>query len=182
MGILEFIVGMTKAIAWPCAIAWITWSLKDEFAQLLRRMTKAKHGNTEIEFAEKLEELENAATTSGEQLRFNEADRAQANTYNAIKKMAEISPRAAIIEAYHFVEAAKKELLKKADADKLSIHERKLFLREALSATEMSLLEELRRLRNNAVHSEDFSLHGMYINQYVSMALALARSLEEKRL
>ena len=52
-----FIAQIINSIAWPLVVVFIVYQLKDRLAELLPRLKKLKHKDTELEFAEKLNEL-----------------------------------------------------------------------------------------------------------------------------
>ena len=52
-----FIAQIINSIAWTLVVVFIVYQLKDRLAELLPRLKKLKHKDTELEFAEKLNEL-----------------------------------------------------------------------------------------------------------------------------
>jgi hypothetical protein len=65
---MTFIVEMTKALAWPVAGVLGIFYFKGEVAKLLPRLKKLKHKDTELEFAERVEELVKNVAATGEEL------------------------------------------------------------------------------------------------------------------
>ena len=54
----------------------------------------------------------------------------------------------------------------------------KLLKGKILTPHQYHQFNELRRLRNQAAHMEDFDLQGMHIEAYIDIALTLANNLE----
>lgn len=179
-----FFVEMTKALAWPTAIAFGIFYFKGEISKLLPRLKRVKHKETELEFAERVEELVKEAAATGEQLSAQPPEGRFSTDYDTLMRLADMSPRSAVMEAFRIAEAASVRALTKAYPD---LREKgamppfqllKLLRGKVLDEHSYRQFNELRMLRNKAAHDVDFSLHGMPIAAYVDIALSLANSLD----
>lgn len=181
---LTFFTEMTKALAWPVSVAFGIYYFKGEVAKLLPRLKKLKHKDTELEFAERVEELAKDVASTGDKTQSAVIGDSFSNDYNVLVRLADISPRSAVMEAFRTVEAAAARALVKAypelkDKGAISpIKLLKLLRGKVLDEQSCRQLNELRMLRNKAAHDEEFSLHGMPIEAYVDVALTIASHLE----
>ena len=180
-----FVAQMTNALAWPLAIIGILYYLKDMLIETLPRIKKLKLSNTELEFFQKeIEELAKDAKTQIISIR-DEKDTELKRQYDFLVRLAEISPRSAIIESFRIVEAAiYKALIRKyPDVE----HQRRVSLMEALRMLQGSLidkelyqqLQRMRHIRNEAAHVENLNISDMPVEAYIDIALSTAKRLEE---
>lgn len=160
------------------------WQLKDKLGELLPRLKKLKHKETEIEFAEKITELvseRKEAATAIQPAKTKESE----ERFEFLMKLAEISPRSAVMEAFRELELASEKAVIKAYPDLATTEFRnpmdiqKLLKGKVLGPEQYHRIRELRMLRNKAAHNEDFNLHGMPIEAYIDIALSLANYLEQ---
>lgn len=190
---LEFIRHIAEAIAWPLAALVIAGRLGPELKKKLPSLTKFKAGPVEAEFTKEVAALREEA----------ELDTPIAAEVQAVSRdetrlieLAKVSARAAIIEAWRIVEAdATRAVESRAqrragpypaerprNAFRLA---KELGLLQILNAQEISLFNELRFLRNQAAHVDDFetsfeSAHN-YIQLTQSLRSAIERSIRDDR-
>lgn len=179
-----FIAQIIDSIAWPLVVVFLIYQLKDRLAELLPRLKKLKHKDTELEFSEKLNELAIESEATKEEAPAIEKKPEIDEQFNFLMKLSEISPRSAVIEAYRFLETASAKAVAKAYPE---LEERKILnpmqtqrmLKDkVLSKNQYHQFNELRQLRNQAAHMEDFELKNMHIGAYIDIALTLANNLE----
>lgn len=181
---MTFIVEMTKALVWPVTVVIAVFYFKGEVAKLLPRLKKLKHKGTELEFAERVEELAKDVAASGGELQPPAHGERLSNDYGVLMRLSDISPRAAVMEAFRTVEGAAARALSKAypelrEKDAIPpIQLIRLLRGKVLDDDSSRQLSELRILRNKAAHDEQFSLHGMPIEAYIDIALTIASLLE----
>src|SRR5574344_764540 len=99
-----FIAQIINSIAWPLVVVFIVYQLKDRLAELLPRLKKLKHKDTELEFAEKLNELAIDSEATKETTPAIERKPEINEQFNFLLKLAEISPRSAVLESYRVLE------------------------------------------------------------------------------
>jgi hypothetical protein len=179
-----FIAQIITSLAWPLVVVFLIYQLKDRLAELLPRLRKLKHKDTELEFSEKLNELavESDAIKEGNTV----ADkRPEINEqFNFLMKLSDISPRSAVLESYRVLETASAKAVTKAypelEPKKIfnPMQVQKMLQGKVASENQMHQFSKLRKLRNQAAHMEDFELKNMPIEAYIDIALTLANSLE----
>lgn len=177
---LTFIVEIIKALAWPSAVTLIAFNFKNEISKLLLRISKLKHKDTEIEFAEGVEKLIEENKEQGQKLSPPDETDPLHTQYETLTRLAEISPRAAVIEAFRVIEVAAFDALQEHKMPQIRNPVKALsILREnmILSEQDYRQFELLRHLRNKAAHDEEFSLKGMPIEAYIDIALTVAHHI-----
>ena len=156
MDILTFIVEIFKAAAWPLAAITIAVLFRTELQSLLNRIKHGKVGYAEIEFEHGVRTLETSVKSAPD------IGQAQAPTALAVA-LATTDPRTAIIQAWLEVEDAITNLAfsRSQSSDEVPSHTlgaiQQLARLGALSSEQISLIYELRSLRNQAVHDLEFN-------------------------
>lgn len=181
---LTFISNITSSLAWPIVVVLIIWLLKDKLGELIPRLTKLKHRETEIEFAEKITELVSDRQDDKKPMVVAQTQEAQAQL-TFLMKLAEVSPRAAVTESFRALELALEKAVVKAFPElepkdfRNSLEVQKLLKDKLLEPDLFYRIRELRALKNKATHMEDFNLHGMPIEAYIDISLGIANQLEQ---
>ena len=184
---LTFISKVIEALAWPGLVVAVLIYLRKEFPSIVRSLRKLKFKDVELEFGEAAIAL--AAETkrvvpaakSGVKL-LGQDETAVAARLEAI---AELSPRAAILEAWLLVEGAAADLIRKQSITTLSANPGPMRIREGLRRAEVltppqeAAFEHLRRLRNEAVHAPEAEFSSSAVASYIESALAMAGYLED---
>lgn len=160
MDTLTFIAKLVEFLAWPGAVVLVVLLLKKDIQRLLNLLRKVKAGPVEAEFEAAVEKLEQRVVeTPGEPPEYY----ALKDRKLELMRVAEASPRAAVLEAWRDVEAA---VLKLADTKAVYVPEKNASVNTAaralakeghLPAEWVSHFYELRELRNKAAHSSDFN-------------------------
>lgn len=183
MGWLEFFSGSLDALAWPVVTLIIALNFKDKIGELLSNLKRFKHKDTEIEFQQRLEESLKESSSSPEiQNSIQIADQSQLDEFNFIRKLGEISPRSAVLEAWRKVEvAAVLAAVRTGFSDSNRGAPGYGWLRtfeKSLNVEERRTLDNLRKLRNLAAHSDDFMMQEISIDAYIDLALSMASRIE----
>jgi hypothetical protein len=173
MDFLTFISSLVQSLAWPAAIALIAFWFRGELRSLFPRLRRIKHKETEIEFIAEVERLKADV----------EADlpaipAPAEEDVDVLNRLAEIEPRAAISEAYRRIELAAARAVQRLNIPvdtSLRTPSRYISMlsQKHLDPKRFRQVDELRKLRNEAVHSDDFSLRGEPIKSYIDVARAL---------
>tara|TARA_R110002073_G_scaffold209940_4_gene370475 strand:+ start:187 stop:750 length:564 start_codon:yes stop_codon:yes gene_type:complete len=178
----EFFADIIGSIAWPSVVIYLAWLLKDKLGELLPRLKKLRHKDTELEFTESVSELVLESRAEQHAIPASQLPKLKDN-FDFLVKLAEISPRSSILESFRTVESAAFIAVAKAYPE-ISQYEAKNPMRvfdllrgKILNDAQLKQLQELRRLRNMAAHTEDFNLHGMPIESYIDIALTMANEL-----
>ncbi len=179
-----FIAQVIDSLAWPGVAVFVVFLLRDKIMDLLPRLKKFRHKETEIEFTEGVTELVQERQAQGIQNNEVEQTDEYQDQLSFLSRLAEISPRSAVLEAFRIVEAAaaKKAARIYPDLDsrypKSHLHLQKLLKGEVLTKNEFHQFDQLRRLRNEAAHAEEFGVKGMPVEAYIDIALSMASRLE----
>ena len=174
-----FIVEMVKAVAWPLVFGIVAFQLKDKITELLPRLRKLKHKDTELEFAEGVDRLVRQQESAD-----NVVTSEIKEKHTFLLKLADISPRSAVLEAFREIEISSDKVISKIPAShsahgrgRISIQMHQQLERLSLSKVEINMFDELRMLRNKAAHDKDFNLHGMPVESYIYLSLNLANKI-----
>jgi len=185
---LTFIANLIDSLAWPAVIVVLLFLVKKELPAIARLIRKIRYGELEVEFGESAKVVKEKSATvlpepapnarlSGSSLQ-EQRDR--------LAFLSELAPRSAILEAWLQIESAAVDLIRKKRLDtfqtlpgptRLRDHLRKM---EILTPQQVSVFEELRKLRNEAVHSIDAAFDIDAVTNYVDSALLMAAYLESK--
>ena len=180
MGWKAFIADVVRSLAWPLVVTLALWIFRDSIQRLVQRLAKLKHKDTEIEFENAIKEI---------QIDFPVAPRASNQPTaesDTLYRLAEVSPRSAIIEAWRMLESAASQAILKSypNLDNPRVINTpslmNLLKGQVLTEKEFRDFNELRRLRNTAAHSEDFDLRGKAVESYIDIALTMADALKNK--
>ncbi|WP_038882348.1 hypothetical protein [Vibrio jasicida] len=180
---MEHIVEIIKALAWPVAMVWLGYLFRKEVKSLMGRLTALKHGETEISFTRGLEKAEQKALEiSQSQDPVHESTAEELSQKEQLYRLAEISPRAAIVEAWTLIEiAAVKNDLTTGTAIKRT--NPKLILEHLentgnFSPNSIEVINSLRQLRNRATHLPDFAISQDEAERYLDLALKSVHAIE----
>ena len=183
--IAEFVrygVQVLEAIAWPLVIVIVVYALRPHLANVLDRLSSLRYKGVVASFGTELGRAEAEATD----LRIDESQGKPAEptqtVYDQLCRIAEISPRAAVSEAWRYVGAAAAEAANAAGTDLprggtvtslvLELVRQRIFSEEAVP-----VFERLRRLRNEAVHAPEFVLDPGEVERYIDLALRMEQEL-----
>ena len=185
MGLLDFTAATINALAWPIAVVVIVILLRTEVANLLARITKIKHKDSEIDLAQEVEAAANSADKAlgGVSEADSDSERARIN------RLAEDSPRGAILDAWLSVEEAMADYEKWHGIEHANSHaaphrriqsiQWKNMDTPTLGQGVLQMLDKLRRIRNDAVHSTDSDVTPETARNYAALAARVKAKLEE---
>jgi uncharacterized protein YutE (UPF0331/DUF86 family) len=171
---MEHFVEIIKAIAWPIAIVWLGYVFRSEVRQLLGRISSLKYKDMEANFDKQLAKAESEAKS----ITLNKKSNENLSQTEQLLRIADVSPRAAIVEAWTLIEmAASKKGLKAGVAlprtsPKMIVDY--LQMSGDLPQNSIKLIEQLRKLRNQAVHMPDFAINQSEAERYLELAAKIA--------
>lgn len=182
MSVLEFIVRLIEAVAWPVAAAIIVFAFKGEIQKMLSLMRRFKAGPVEAEFEREVLEVKKEASES---LTFEPNEVAiQDPESTRLIELARVSPRAAILEAWLKLEIVMRRAVVQGSGSPIPDTSSPLRLVKAvdrfelLRGDEVALLHDLRGLRNQAVHLTDAGLSLNAATAFIELARRLEKRLE----
>jgi hypothetical protein len=180
---LEFIASLIQSLAWPAVAITTVLVIRPQLPSLIQSLRRFKWGDLEAEFGAGLQALESDLATLPPAKPDLSSPRFD---YPRIKKLAAVSPRSAVLEAWISVEQSSLDL---AHAQGLAAQVRpeppaqlvaSLTDARLLSADESRIMSELRRLRNAASHAATFDLSVAAAEEYVRTAATLAGALHAR--
>jgi len=180
---MENIVELIKALAWPLTVFFLVLILRNQITGVFSRLSHLKYKDLEakFEFEKDLDKAEEKSSSlpvlTEEQLGYKDEN------YERLLEIAKFSPRAAILEAWIEVERAVMMLVQ--DLGLKGLHRvptyralRTLVEREVVPIDISALYQDLRVLRNQAAHEEDFRPNMRQTERYLSLTLQLAAAIQ----
>ena len=170
MDVLSFIVEMTKALGWPSATLVIVLVFRRPLLELLALVRKVKYKDVEVELAKKEISEARELTTSKEGEKYELLSFMELEHF---KQLADISPRAAITEAWSRLEDSVYQAAKtvgiEARPSGVSFSSVLAALKTSgtIDATSIRLIEKMRAIRNKAVHIQTEGLSASDAIDYV---------------
>ena len=177
---LTFIATVIGSLVWPSAVVLLVVVLREPIKALLPLLQRIKYKELEMEFGRRVEEVreEVARELPGETVLALPGDEP-----SALARIAEISPRSAVLEAWRGVELAALDAARAIGGESFRNKTltfqaiRLLEQNESLDRSVTSLLRDLRGLRNEAAHAPDFALTRESALEYAASTSAVARYL-----
>jgi hypothetical protein len=183
---LTFISKIIEALAWPGAFLAVLLVIRKELPAIVRSLRRFKFKDVELEFGEAARavaaDAKEAVPPSKPDVRL--AGQPKEEMALRLAAIAELSPRAAILESWLQVEAAAVDVIRKRTTSNLSSMPGPMRLRdnlirfEVINSRQAAVFENLRELRNKAVHFPDAEFTKASVDSYIEAALAMAAYLE----
>lgn len=178
MSILGFVAELVKALAWPAVAVLTLLLLRRPLVLALERLAKLKFGDWSLEF-------ENESARVAERIGRSNAKALTSNAdEDELLKLAEQSPRVAVIEAAIRVETALRRLASKHSQDvdrwppgQLS---RQLSQKGVLDRATVESLQGLFHMRNLVVHATEREVTVQQATEFVTLANAILFVLRTK--
>lgn len=175
---MQLLVQLIIGIAWPVVVLWIAYLFKRELTALFGRVSRFKYKDVEFEMG--LAKAEERATI----IQRNETvpqlpDPETSKKFDQLRRIADVSPRAAIMEAWiaiedaagrsGFIQGAQQPLINAESFVHYLVHTGKL------PAESDSLVTELRNLRDHAAAHKianipEFTLTRQDAERYLELA------------
>ncbi len=184
---LTFIAKLVETLAWPAVVVGVLLLLRKELPSIVRSLRKLKFKDVELEFGEAAVAL--AAETKRVVPPVKQdvllLGQPESQVVARLEPLAELSPRAAILEAWLHVEAAAAAVIQKQSPTSFRSNPGPMRIREGLRRAEVltppqeAAFEHLRRLRNEAVHAPEAEFTAAAVAGYIESALAMAGYLED---
>lgn len=163
MDTLEFISSLVNALAWPAAAVAAAILVRHHLLRALSgegvRRWKAGPGGVEVEFWDRETTVIRKELLTGELAPPQRPPKAEGLPAE-LSELAELSPSAAVLEAYSRIESELRHKLKEADAPEVLSRAggrqlaRAVFARGHISKATLSAVEGLSVMRNLAAHGE----------------------------
>lgn len=174
---LTFIAAAIGSLAWPSAVVLLVLVLRKPIKELLPLLRRFKYKEFELEFGKRVEEVREEVAR---ELPSETTKALPTDEYSALVRLAEVSPRSVVLEAWRIVEVAALKAARAIGGESfrnktLTFQATHLLERtDSLNRHVISLLRDLRGLRNEAVHVPDFAFSKESALEYAASASAVA--------
>jgi hypothetical protein len=183
---LAFIASLVRSLAWPAAVAVVVLVLRRPIGIALGRgVRRLRAGPVEVEFDQELAEVREELRRSPE-LASSELPEPSASLRDELARLAEVSPRSAVMEASARIEARLVELLESAGIGPPGKRATWVTLIELarshglISDETQAAMAGLRSLRNLAAHSATDEIGADRAYDYLALADAVMYALRAK--
>lgn len=171
---MDHLVELVSALAWPITTIVVALLFRHELRQLAGRVSQLKYKDVEATFEKQLVEVEAEAARIPSPPEPELLEGPTAAAAEGLRRIAEISPRAAVLEAWTMIETAAMQsgLATGSAMPRVTARSIMTFLRESgrLSEESLQLIEDLRRLRNRAAHLPDVAITVDEAERYLALA------------
>ena len=188
MEVGNLIVRIIEAIVWPVTLIVFLLLFRSQIAGIIKRISKFKYRDFEAEFGQDLRDAEHKAEIielpTPETLEQATEPITIGSSYDRLFELANWSPRAAITEAWLRIEVAIDEVASALEFKPSTLRRGReaallleLINRELLPKDTIYLYNDLRKMRNKAVHTAEFEMNISDAKRYVDLALGLAQRI-----
>jgi hypothetical protein len=180
MNLLGFFASTIGSLAWPAAVFGLVLMLRKPIRDLIPALQKLKYKELELDFDRDVAEIR---AEVDQELPPGSQSALPAPDTSIVAKLAQVSPRAAVQEAWREVEQAALDAARQLGGDRfrnksLTFEAIRLLERaERVDRGVISLLRDLRGLRNQAVHAPEFALSNSAALEYAASAAVVTRYL-----
>lgn len=184
---MEIFVRLVEVIIWPITIFVLAIIFKSELKKIFSRLSNFKYKDFEVKFGQELENVEQKIyeidTKSSKKISRKDTSKYEDdNIYTRLVKISELSPRASITAAWFELENA---IITIARNNRIEIKQpsnitsiiNELKENKYIGESSLYILNDLRRLRNEAAHAPDFALTQRESKKYIMSILKLAALL-----
>lgn len=178
------LISLVSALAWPLTVIWLAHSFRNELRGLLHRLSKIKYKDAEATFEETLKtaEVQAASLPLAVPLPLENAPSSEPSELDTriaqLYRIAEVSPRAAILEAWALVEAAagKSGFVQGASRPLVNplLFVDWLIREGRIPAESAELMRTLKNLRNQAAHLPDWQVTFAEAERYLRLAAQIS--------
>jgi hypothetical protein len=183
----QTLVQLVSALAWPLTVTLVALMFRQEIRKVASRLSTLSYGDMKAEFEKDLNKLERdvkelSVKESSTKVERPKNDSETLDSYERLSRIAEISPRAAIMEAWRDIEVTTKQV---TDAYEISTDGqiagvkaiRELVHQHLLPESVVSVYEQMRRLRSRAAHAADFKITADEAKRYIDTAYRFHNAL-----
>ncbi|WP_454867533.1 hypothetical protein [Pseudomonas farris] len=183
---LTFLSSIVNAVAWPATLVVLLVLIREQLPQLAKSLRRLKYKDIEMEFGEAAKAIANEvqaimpAAQADNKIAGQEKEEVKAR----LEAIAELAPRAAILESWLQVEAAAADVIRQNNLGVLTPYPGPMRLRDSLhkggilNKRQLAIFEQLRTLRNEAVHVPEAEFTKAAVSNYIESSIAIASYLE----
>ena len=189
MDYLTALVELVKSLAWPISAIILACIFRQPLTELIGLIESVKFKDAEVKIARRIEQTkelqEKLVPPSPEALPIQAPNDRFRKVEDEIMDVIGSSPRSAIMIAWRTLEGAGAKAIQKLSLKELAPQLRpavmfaEVLRREGkISSDKFKIISNLRRIRNDATHVDDFKITENSALDYVGIALTIARELE----
>ncbi|WP_353187637.1 hypothetical protein [Pseudomonas sp.] len=183
---LTFLSSIVNAVAWPATLIVLLVLIREQLPLLVKSLRRLKYKDIEMEFGEAAKAIANEvqaimpAAQADNKIAGQEKEEVKAR----LEAIAELAPRAAILESWLQVEAAAADVIRENNLGVLTPYPGPMRLRDSLhkggilNQRQLAIFEQLRTLRNEAVHVPEAEFTKAAVSNYIESSIAIASYLE----
>jgi hypothetical protein len=179
---MELVVTLLTGIAWPIALVWVAYLFKGELRSLMHRVSHLKYKDIEAKFESTLADAEAKVIAIDKATSTAPLPDLELNSrLEQLRRIADISPRAAIMEAWVLVEdaAGKSRFFQGAKSHRVNP---KLLVKELVRLGKLppiseSVVDPMREIRNQVAHISDFDPSQDIVDRYLQVAVKLSEHI-----
>lgn len=178
---MSTVADLVSALAWPLAFVWFVQKYGNDVKELILRLSKVKLGNAEAEFTLGLkaaEELANGTPLVEASKDLPEEGVEFSKRMAQLERIADVSPRAAIMESWLLIEeaAGKAGFVQGASVPRINplLFIEWLVKEGKVDKSTAILVDRMRKLRNKASHLRDFELTKDEAERYLKIAVQIS--------
>lgn len=183
---LTFLSSIVNAVAWPATLVVLLVLIREQLPQLAKSLRRLKYKDIEMEFGEAAKAIANEvqAVMPAAQADNKIAGQEKEEVKARLEAIAELAPRAAILESWLQVEAAAADVIRQSNLGVLTPYPGPMRLRDSLhkggvlDKRQLAIFEQLRTLRNEAVHVPEAEFTKAAVSNYIESSIAIASYLE----
>jgi len=182
---MTFIAEMTKALAWPAALVTIFLLVRRQLLGMLPSLDTFEWKDFKLKFGRRVEEVAEKAREALPEPEVRQLPPPSGEEQRL--KLADLAPRAAILEAWISLEQAAFTALRRKgitlgdqDLYRPRAFEGALLESELLNPAQLQVLRELRKLRNQAAHASDPKISADTAEEFVEAAGGFERFIKAR--
>lgn len=178
---MSTVADLVSALAWPLAFVWFVQKYGNDVKELILRLSKVKLGNAEAEFTLGLktaEELAHRTPLAEASIDLPEEGVEFSKRMAQLERIADVSPRAAIMESWLLIEeaAGKAGFVQGASVAQINplLFIEWLVKEGKVDKSTAILVNRMKTLRNKASHLRDFELTKDEAERYLKIAVQIS--------
>ena len=180
----QSIVDLIKGLAWPIVVVWLCYFFRSEIIKLLGRINRFKHGDTEVDFGTELAKAEVEANKAQSRNPVQDESADTRTKEDQLLRIATMSPRAAINEAWVMVEDTLAASGFSSGTPIPRFSPRSLVgvaaARSGLTPDLSELIQSLRKLRNRVAHEGNLNPTQEEAEAYIRSAIKSIAVIKER--
>lgn len=187
--LLTFISNIVSSIIWPLTIGVLLYLFKEPIEELLPLIKNLKYKGFEVKFAQQMSNINEKADNANlpdidETYYINSINRESIKWLSELKDINLYSTRTAIIESWVRVEKLIRKLGKAHLIDSSNKNTayilKELFNKDIISNEIFDICNQLRKIRNKAVHTTNFNVNSESSKEYINLSFRVIAALKDK--